>query len=296
MKRLVLFISVFVFIQVSLFANSFNKASVPLKAKWVVHVDVEKALATTIGKELTALGSKDADKVIFINLAKKVKAFTFYGTDFEKGRCMGIIDGSGDILKLLNLLKTLGVLGDGVNSEKITLEGFEVYKVKVDGKNYYLYSQDTLIYVTKELSLMKLQLGMLLGKEKALSEGEGSGIVLPSDKTIAFSTIGSLPNKGDPVVSEALKNIKAIQGGTYEEGDFGHGEVTLTATSAEKATTLEQFLTGMVAFGKLRTGDKPFILSVLNSVNISKNDDKITIKAKANTTELLKLIKEHHNK
>lgn len=37
MKRLVLFISMLVLIQASLFADSFKKSAVPLKAKWVVH-------------------------------------------------------------------------------------------------------------------------------------------------------------------------------------------------------------------------------------------------------------------
>jgi hypothetical protein len=281
-------------LSLSVFADPFNAARVPSKAKWYLHFDMDNFKNTSIGKDLIAKALEDPNinqgneflKLIGIDPVKNLKNITFYGMDFNKSNWLLAYEGSVYVVKLLDLIKANGSYEIDNNN------GIDVYNTTYSGNKFYFFMQDNVLYLSKSSTLINGHIQMVVGKDKSLKDA-GTAVGISTNSLMVFGSADRLPDDGkDAMMSEVIKVVTKISGGVKEEVGNVKSEVILETATTESADTLNQFIQGLLGMGKLKFANNPVLLDAVKGVVVTKDSTKIIVKGSIPSDVLFTLIKE----
>lgn len=280
-------------LSLSVFADPFNAARVPSKAKWYLHFDMDNFKNTSIGKDLIAKALEDQNinqgneflKLIGIDPVKTLKNITFYGMDFNKSNWLLAYEGSVYVVKLLDLIKANGSYEIDNNN------GIDVYNTVYNGNKFYFFIQDNVLYLTKSSALINSHVLMVVGKEKSLKDS-GATLGISTNSLMVFGSADRLPDDGkDAMMTEVIKLVTKISGGVKEEAGVVKSEVNLETATTESADTLYQSIQGLLGIGKLKFANNPVMLDAVKGIIVTKEGNKIIIKGSIPSDVLFNLIK-----
>lgn len=255
-------------------AAPFDPKVVGKGAAWVVHVDVEAAMASAIGKHL--LKNKEAlefdeafgemREELGIDPEKDVYSITVYGAEPDEDEDVDptmVVLGSETIetqaIKLAEKHKEL---------QKETIEGLTVYTVERGDEpmsvivapgpaanRRYLVTADT-----KERALWALK--VVQGKAERIT-GEG---LAPRPGSIVF---GAATNMLRDLEFEPASNVlQHAEGGTIDIGEAGadiYADLTVKAESEQAAKDMTQVVSGLLAMGRMMVGENPEMQPLLEA-------------------------------
>ena len=299
-----------------LLGGPLDAAKVPADAKWVLHVDMEKLVASKVGTAILDEGSKQGLDIMLamikagvgIDLVKDIKSVTAFGTKFGDENGAVVIQGTLDKEKILKALKLNPTFKEDKVGSVATYEWTDEAK---DGKpakqQYGAFVGDDLGVIASSSAHLKQVIDVLGGK--------GPGFAKPPafDKSaflVAFVT--DLPSAVHKSEEAFLKKFAGAQASIGEKDDSLWAAVAVTATDEATATDLKQVADGLLAVTRLvspavKTGpgeitivattlpeglNSPEALAIIKSFKAAQTGLTVSLQASLPVKDVIKLIQE----
>jgi hypothetical protein len=281
-------------------AGPLNKSYVPRDVQWVVHVDLEGAMASTIGQFVVTnhdeleLGQLDQVKgQIGIDPFTDIKSVTVYGTGQDCEQGVAVIEATNAIEKLVEHARTHDKSFGQSKAGKDTIyswseHGTSRYGVIRAGKG----EDDRLVVVASEKERLLNGLGVIDGKGETLADVT-TGVLsrTPKRGSIVFAA-GS-----DLGAAEAMpfKQADAI---ALDIGEANHemfANMVIVPKKAEDATNLLHIMQGAVAMASMWAQSDPSLseLSALTrQISFSAEGGQVAVKFRYPSEKLLKAMQE----
>lgn len=277
---------------------------VPADALWVLHLDMEKLVSSSLFKMLMEDGRGiDVQKKMGefsekfkMDPFKDIKAVTVFGRGEAGEEPVIAISGNFQKDQLLGLLKA-----DSSYKEtpygKYTLSSW-------DGEHFGVFVNDNLALITEKEADIKSALDAIEGKTKNVSasplvarlQKESAGaIVAFAVADIAGLTGGGKGAAASHEVPAMLAKMQSASGAISETGDKLNLKTEITAASAQVAKDIEQAAQGLIALVNLQFTDSDAQL-LTRGIIIKLDGERVRIDASYPVPELTKIIQEHKDR
>ncbi len=289
-------------------AGPLKKDWVAADAQWVIHVDVEGLLDSTIGRFL--MDNADAFDIDLDELddfkqetgldpRTDLKSVTLYGTGDEPGEDGVLVAVTND--RVDEAIEAL-LDNEEVPIRKREIDGRTVYVIGDRGDRHYVAIAPAgrnrrIVVMSEDRGTLIDALDVIADDAPSVSMGRSS---LPSgdpqDGSLVFVAVGDIEAFGDD--HPASEIIRMSDGFTADIGEID-GELvaraTVSAESPEVAENISQVLKGMVALGRLMATQNPDLAPIgdlADSLSVRTRDSRITLKLRYDARDLMEKIAE----
>ncbi len=289
-------------------AGSLKKDWVAADARWLIHVDVDGLLNSTVGRFILKHGEQldldldDLDEFTRetgIDPRRDLMGVTVYGTGDEPGEDGVIIAVTNDRadVALERLLDH-----DKLRVRRRELGGRDVYLVGDKDDRHYLYIEHAgadrrIVVISDDRESFVNALKVIAGRAPSLSMGRSE---IPADDpqkgSLVFAAIGNIDAFGDD--DPASEILRMSDGITVDIGEIDGtitGLATLSAASPEVAENISQVLTGLIALGRLMATQQEELgplRELADSVSVRTRDSRISLRIRYDARELMKSIEQ----
>lgn len=278
-------------------------------AKWVVHVDVEAAVASQIGQGLlnTAKERRFEEHLQHIvdtfgfDPTKDLASVTLYGTSFQPAEGVAIFKGK------FNKDKLLGLAAANEGHSEITYGDYKIQRWTEtsrhemdNGVRYGVFHDDGTVVIGHSEDALKSALDVLDHKVA------GTSSIVPdlSPGTFIFAAGNGLP--AIPHGGPHAQMFKKLSGGVMQMGESGDSaflKVKLTAKETEDGDLLRQMIGGMLAFATMATepaegSDQPAPpwAALVQGAEVGGTGKSVELNVTVKTQTLIDAVKAaHHN-
>ncbi len=282
-------------------AEPLNFAQVPGDAKWLVHVDVDAARASTVvdkawkkGLELNKDAQGHLDKLrekIGFDICKDLHGLTAYGK--EPGKHTGVL-----IVNAKFDEKLLREKAEKAPDHKVTK--FESYDLHSWTEKHHgpartvwgtLYKPDLLLFASSEDEL-KGALAVLDGKSPGIDdEARLKGDIKPG--TILLMRATGLGKADLHVNCELAKYVEAARFSLGEDGGASFFTAKVVAKDAEVAENLKEVVDGAKALAVFHVGSDAKAKALIAALSVTTKGRALTIKWKAPADDVWKQVEKH---
>jgi hypothetical protein len=282
-------------------AGPLQQERVASTAKWVVHVDVEAAMATDLATTIlkqenvaaeVAKGVKRLVDVTGCDPTKDIKAVTAYGTTFEKDHGVLIAQAKFDREKLLALVTLAGDHKETAYGA-VTLHQWTDKNSK--GRTLYgcMYLKD-LVLLASDVDGLKLAVDVLDGKKDNLTKSDLAAL-LPKDKSVVVAAAKDieLPKGDDQHVPAMFQSLTSAAFSCGESDGKATFSLSVVCRDAKAAENIRTFVSGMVALvsmaGAQDENQPAECAELLKGITVGGNDKTVTLSGKWDLATLKKL-------
>ncbi len=293
------------------FAGPLNKKLVAADATWVIHVDVEGAAASSIGKAVLECadlqeGMRELHAECGVDFLKDVKGVTVWGREAEGEDGVVVVHTTGAVDEVIEKFRAEAGI------EEIESGGYELLKVDDGSETHYGHvrktrrGDDRMVFIARRAKDLVGALEVADGEEPSAAS---AGAVIKDQPGEASVVFISIPEIQTLVPGEAKAEMPPIfgmiHGVRFEAGERGEdlfAEGAITAATSEDADTVRQAALGAIAFGKMVFGADPDMKDLMkfaNSIKIEAEDRTVTFKVRCDAAEVRRVIAEanqHHRK
>lgn len=241
-------------------AGPLNKAVVAKNAQWIVHVDAEACMASTIGRFITEhraeLDLADLDRVkqeTGIDPLSDIKGVTVYGTGPDEHDGVAIVYTTAAVDAMVKKLTE-----KEESFKAITVGGYTLYSWTENGTSRFAQVRPDgagrIVIVAADKDRLLAGIGVLEGKAEALTKAPtGLGAAAPRAGSIIFASATHLPD------AEAMpfQHAEAFTLDAGESGQELYADMRVTAKSSEEAANMSQVARGGIALVKMGLGGDP---------------------------------------
>ncbi len=289
-------------------AGSLKKDWVATDARWLIHLDVDGLLNSTVGRFILEHGEQldldmdDLDEFTEeagIDPRTDLMGVTVYGTGDEPGEdgvIVAVTNARADVA-LQRLLDH-----DEIRVRRRELGGRDVYVIGDEGDRHYLYVEDAgtnrrIVVISDDRQSFVNAIKVIAGRAPSLSMGR-SEIPAddPQDGSLVFVAIGNIDVFGDD--DPASQIIRMSDGFTADIAEIDGmitGLATVTAASPEVAENISQVVTGLVALGRLMVDQQDELgplRELTDSVKVRTRDSRISLRIRYDAGKLLKSVEQ----
>lgn len=294
-------------------AGPLDKKTVPADVTWVLHVDVEAALSSTIGKFILEhrdeADFKDLDdlKAKFgVDPITDVRGVTIFGIHDEGEDAVLLIDGTAAFDNVLQQMTA---------EKKIVIEDTDGYALLVweeDGKSNVGYirkgnkPESRLVYVSSDRDRLITALRTIDHKAASVADdpntllkaspAPGSFLFIDAPEIAGVLKKNGLGSKMKDHGHDQSALLETIRGVNLDAGEATRKlfvSVVVTADTPENALNMVQTAQGFAALGRLMMSKEPDFkeaVSLLNAVKISADDRRALLKASWSTETIQRLL------
>lgn len=232
-------------------ASSFQTSIVPEKAKWFIHLDVQKFAKTQTKKELIDKSHTDfeeeieeIERVAHIEFFNDILSVTAIGLGEDEDDAVIAFSGNVNKDHLLSLIK------EEKNFEEINYGDFLIYCWDCD--EYGVFVNDNLVLISEDQNAVEQVLDTLSGKTKSISSSS-MGNRFKSLSAAHFlvasaSDLSEMLEHEDDFPSVILKRSKEAAFTASEEGGKLRLRLSLQTDSPETASSLGEIITGIKSY------------------------------------------------
>ena len=280
------------------FAGQLNKNMVAGDANWVVHGDIEKFNETKIAKlvrdELTTAGGDqnlEFFKSIFsFHPLDDLKSVTIYGQGQDKSKAVAVIRGDFDKGVLMNLLKQNSAYGEQKHGDHDIARWVDD---KSGEKQYGSFHGKDLIVIGTSQDTVAKTLDVLDGKRKNARQ-KGLFKILKKSSNDAFlvaaaSGVGKIAQNWEKAMM--LKNTERSCLTVGESEGNVSIDLSLVATSSQKAEELAQLLQGMIAFLNLAGQEQPQIAQLASAIKVDTRRSTVRVHFEYDVDKISEFVK-----
>ncbi len=283
-------------------AGRLDRSLVPADAAWLVHVDVQALLDSTVGKSLLdeagnlpdgADAIEEFNRELGIDLRTDLKSLTLFGTGGDPEE-----DAVSVALTNAQADATVARLKEKDSIETMELDGETVLVIPDGGGGIYVQVRPgkrddrRLVLCSRSADSLRRAFAVLAGEAPSLSRGTG-GILgtRPRAGSILFAAAGPLEDL--QAIRPASELFRLARGFRIDVGEMEEelrGEATLFAADAESAADMADVVQGMVALSHLLADEDPEVArwgGMLGDVAVTSRDDTITIRFSCDAKALL---------
>lgn len=285
MRRFALVVGPCTLIGLAAVAGPLDRSLVAPGAGWVIHLDLEAAVGGSIGKHVLANpdkfpreGGLDDLKAFGLDPLKDIMGVTIFGVTKGKEDGVVLVEATQAVENLWNMIK-----GEG-NAKMMTVEGVEILSWDDKGERKYgvmkpgKTPERRMVYIAEDWSTLATAVnGAGKGVKPKDLPGPGTGSVLYAEASVIPD---EFRENDDPNASAVLK---ALRSGWLDVGETDktiYAKVTANFSDAATAANMRQVLDGLMAFGRLATGQNPELAEVskaLAGIKVEAGDAAVTI-------------------
>ena len=274
-------------------ADGLRADRIPADARWLVHIDVEAFLASSLWKEAQERGAaldledlvdemEDVREELGIDPMRDLRSVTLYGSSVEEDEVVVMALVRGGVGHVVDRLEEEGELRRSRRGELELLvfadgEGFaHVHQVRG--------SDDQLVLMGGDGDHLLRSARVLRRDARNLSEASDSVLRRRPSKGSFFYVSASEGLPGAPDIEPAAQLTELVQA---LEADFGErdGElqvhVGLVARNGEDARAISDVVEGALAFGRLSlrqvAGGSSPLLYMMDEVDVATRGGEVTI-------------------
>lgn len=271
-------------------AEALRTSLVPKNAQFVIHVDVQKFVATRLKDIL--LDSKlnhfkqairQAEKIAKIDFFKDIKGVTFLGLGPLDDEPIVAISGNFDKDHLISLLH----LED--STTETAYDKFTLYHW--DGNEYGVFAADDLLVVGNNKYKIQNVLDAYSGKSAQFS-GTPMAAKLsqkPADAFLVAAAENVSQIIGDKEASAVLKKANMLLLVAQESSGLLHLSLTLDTDSLESAENIKKITDGLLAMAAMHE-EVSSKIEALKSINISRSGNAILLEISGDPQEMFGLL------
>lgn len=295
-------------------AGPLDKRVVPADVTWVLHVDVEAATSSTLGKFILA----HRDQADLSDLAElKTKLGVDPTTDVRGLTVFGQLDEGEDAVLLIYSTDAFdGVLEKMTTENRVTREDVEGYALLTwedEGEAHVGYIRpgptpdSRLVYVSSHRDRLLTALRTLDRKGPSVADGNSVLKASPGAGSFIFIDapeisgalekakqhgLGAEKNHG----AEHMALLEKVRGVNVDLGESAqklYASVTITSDTPENALNMVQTVQGFAALGRLMMSNEPDMaeaLTLMNAIKITSEDRRVLLRASWSTDTVQRLL------
>lgn len=284
-------------------AGPLEKSRVPAGVAWIVHLDAEAALGSSIGRALLEgeHGKGHAEELaevkaeFGIDLLHDIKGATVFGSDTEGDDAVAILTASAAVDAAIDKLRANG------HEYTIVKEGgYDLYAWSDDGHTQFGLilpaGADRLVYLSKDKSRLAAAADVGAGKGENLRSRRDSLLASnPGAGAVLFIATDVIPrhHQGDQA-SMVLEKARAVRLEIGESGENCYGDLELKMASSEDATNVVQILQGLQAMARMFCQSNPDLAplkELMDAESLSAKESSIMAQIRYPTAKLVEAIK-----
>jgi hypothetical protein len=280
MKKTALFAAallvVALFLAVPAFPGTIPSSIVPEGARWVVHLDMEKFVATKLYELLEKEGtfqikSRDINRWLKIDVPKDIIGVTVFG--FGKGtKGDAVVAVSGKF----NRADLLAWLARDEDHKEIAHGAYTIYSTGDD--EYGAFVNDNLIVLSESQEDIQSVLDTAAGKTQNFAKSALSASLkdIPAGAFLS-GVVPDLSGLGKEIhQSKVLEQASGLFFLAQEKQDTLLVRLQMTAVSPESAKNMADIVQGLIAMGRMggNEGDMAKVASLIDSLQV-KLDGKV---------------------
>jgi len=273
-------------------AEALQKNMIPGKAKWFIHIDVQKLAQTKLKDVLLGTSGSDFSREISeieetaqISFFEDISAVTAVGMGMEDEKIVIAFSGN------LNKGYLLGLLMEEESHKEIEYGNFVVHNWDDDG--YGAFINDSLVLISESKGALTRVLDTYSGKGKDISTSfMGSELdALSTDMilVLAADDISGLVGEEDDFPSAILKKTKTALLTLNEKNDRIKMKLSMDTDSPETAKNMEDMVAGLRAFLAMGEVVDPE-WDLIKSLKIGVNGTKVILQSEGSMDEFIKVI------
>lgn len=258
-------------------------------AEWVIHVDLDAAHASSVGKAvLTQIesaidASEEFEAKMILAMAKQVKGVTLYGVEESDEEGVVIVTATKDLDEAIQALPGLTKNYQKVIEDSRTIHSFEAD----DDETWFIYQRpDTdpnrrvLLVAQKLERLMHGISAMEAGKPgAALAKPlQGAG---PRAGAVFFVSASAIPGiEEEGAASAVFRGATSLRAEAGEAAGQVFAEARLDTGNVENALNAAQVAQGLMALGRIAASSDPMLkpgIDILQNVKIGSQGQIVTM-------------------
>lgn len=257
-------------------------------AKWVIHLDVEKALSTELGSQIgrqildrqMAKPIRDLDQWGISFDWRDIRGLTVYGTDFKKatsGHGVLLVESSFDFVEAIEVVidRLLAASVDEKPIEKIQSEPFAIYSAKGEAFGAS-FGKDTFL-ITKTRADLESARKILDGKTANIALATKLPKASEDSFLLAAVTEGFLAHAPLPPQASGLKNAQNGHITAGEKADRMFVSLSVNTRDAESAMQIQQVLQGLLALAALNQDSNKDLAQIAQGAKVSGAEKEVTV-------------------
>lgn len=309
-----------------LWGRPLDRHDVPSGAIWLIHIDVDAANASVLGKGIrelllsrpeTRLALDKARDAIGIDLTRDIQDVTIVGFTFAPGHGLLMVRGKVDRPRVLALI------GKSNSFRVRAVEGHEIYSwidpgpprradpMTPDGEKLAspdgatsphatshgehwvsgAFSGQDRVILSPNADEVVISLRVLHGDAPALAEDSPLATVGPRGTILQAGVIGLADAPGLPIESPILRQCEA--GSLFIGEDAGDSFFTarVTTRSSQTAQRIKEIVEGARAMAQLQADDAPQLVRLIEPLQVIVEGQIVTAHWAFASSQLLDIIK-----
>lgn len=288
-------------------AGPLQPAHIAADARWLIHLDVEALLTTTVGQTLAreAIEPKMSEVATALKHHldfdfdwRRIRSLTLYGAEYggpERLRGVMLVDTDLDLAAgFAAALQKQAALGHAQDGDLQLLEDGPqpLYCIKED--LYVALQPGAPAIVGKARRTTLKARSVLIGGAPNLNSGAGlTRLISPGrDHFLLVAAEGFSDAAPAAPRARVLKMADALQLTLAESGDLVQAALNLTARTPETAQQMQQVIQGMTALVTLSQVENPDLLKLVNGLRVAVNDRQLQLTLSLPAAEVAQKIAE----
>lgn len=284
-------------------AEPLDRKQLPADVRWFVHVDLDAARQSEVGKTVRSLWLSKAVPQRWLeefrdatgsDAVNDFHGVTVFNSSFEPDQGIAIIRGEVDQARVLALVS-------GLPDHRTEMHGsYELHlwtDPRTDRTSAGAFHDKKTVVLGSDADAVRAELDLIDGKGKGLA-GERSPLAEPAPAgtfiELAARGLSSAPDL--PFESPIVKQCQdlSISLGEKEGRTFLHGRLVIN--SAEVAGQVRALLDGMRAFAMLKARENPTTIRLLSAVQVTADDRAVRVEWEAANEDVARGIRQQLQK
>ena len=280
-----------IFLSGTLLAEAFPKTIVPADASWMLHLDLDRLLSSSLFNKI--VGEDGWDKIkqrndriskkFRINLLEDVNGITVYGKGRKEENAVACISGNFDKDHLLSLLS----LDD--DHQEISHGSYTVHHWGHD--EYGAFVGNDLAVLSQSEDALKHALDVIAGKAKNVSQTDAAGPITQSPADVfLWAFVRNISDLTAGVKGPALfKKAETALFHMSERGENIQVQAEMAVSTPEDADNIEQILKGLLAMGDMYKDEIPAGIQIPQDIRIGRSGNSVRVDISYPSAYLVKL-------
>ncbi|MBN2130152.1 MAG: hypothetical protein JW741_11680 [Sedimentisphaerales bacterium] len=286
-------------------AGTLAKTEIGADANWIVHVDHEAFLRSTVGKlvraELSVQGMEEKIQsfatVFGFHPLDDVRDVTLYGAGGDRKKAVVLIDGTFDQDKLLALVRTNAEHAE-FDHKGVTIHRWLHEEKKAEESTtqmmYGCLYDGHLVVMSGDLDTTKRAIASVR-RPTATAPADLMRATASDGDDVLFQVVGKDIGAmvGDKPQAALLRQTEALRLHIGETAGKVFIRITLKAKSQEMAQSMGKMLEGMLAMATLAGQDQPALAEAARTIQLSTEGKTTRVRFEAQAQSIFDLLKKH---
>lgn len=309
MNRVYATLAVMASLTASVEAGGLHKEWVAHDATWILHVDVEAAMDSTLGRALLSEESdihldfhelEEIEHELGLDLREDLLSVTLYGTETEPDEvavAIAVMTPEAD-----EAMETL-VNHEEVDVRESVVDGRTFHVIHDGGEKCYIHMRqgeeedERIVLISEHRRAILDALDVIEGEASNMADEEPAGLAgVPRSGSIAFlaaTNVGTMPDMHE--LGQILKLSDAITIDIGERRGKTYAEGAISTADVQTARDIVEVIEGVIALGRVLPQMDPELApleELSEAFEVTRDGSRLTLRLQIDSVDLIEVLEE----